>query len=307
MLKGVGCVLAACFLWGLIFVIPQTMPTFSSMEVVLGRYFFYGLISCLICLKTGLKISNPVPVLKKAFYFSFISTFGYYTLVVFALRLAPPAICTLLVGISPICIALYGNFREQEIEYKKLFLPSVLIFVGLITMNISYFHTTSISIYYFVGCLFSLVALVLWCWYVVANYRFLNEHPEINSESWSTIIGLVTIFWVLLVGSILYFTNQLSLERYFHWNDELKGFLFGSACLGFLCSWVGAYLWNKANLYLPVSLAGQFTVFETIFGVLFVYLFNQSMPTMIESIGIFIILFGIIFCIRSYASKIVFE
>ena len=57
-------------------------------------------------------------------------------------------------------------------------------------------------------------------------------------------------------------------------------FLIGCATLGLLCSWVGASLWNKASVFLPVSLAGQLMIFETIFGVLFVYMLNQQMPSL---------------------------
>ncbi len=80
-------------------------------------------------------------------------------------------------------------------------------------------------------------------------------------------------------------------------------FLLGSATLGLLCSWVGAFLWNKASLHLPVSLAGQLTIFETIFGVLFFYLLTMTLPSTIEVIGIIILLAAIIYGIRKFARR----
>jgi hypothetical protein len=41
-------------------------------------------------------------------------------------------------------------------------------------------------------------------------------------------------------------------------------------------------------------LAGQLTIFETIFGVLFVYLLNQHLPPLIESLGISILLISVL-------------
>ena len=93
------------------------------------------------------------------------------------------------------------------------------------------------------------------------------------------------------------------MEKYFIFNDELKRFLIGSSILGLICSWVGAFLWNKASLHLPVSLAGQLTVFETIFGVLFVYIVDRAVPSILESVGIVILLIAIVYGIRKFAKK----
>lgn len=47
--------LASCFVWGLIFVVPAFMSNFSSIEVALGRYLFYGKFSSLILFKLKLQ------------------------------------------------------------------------------------------------------------------------------------------------------------------------------------------------------------------------------------------------------------
>jgi len=70
----------------------------------------------------------------------------------------------------------------------------------------------------------------------------------------------LTFSWVFL-------KNELQVKKYVTLSPELSAFFIGSAILGLLCSWVGAWLWNRASLHLPVSLAGQLTIFETIFGV----------------------------------------
>ena len=76
------------------------------------------------------------------------------------------------------------------------------------------------------------------------------------------------------------------MQKYTTWNQSTMGFLIGCATLGVFCSWVGAALWNKASVFLPVSLAGQLMIFETIFGVLFVYMINQQIPSLMEGGGL---------------------
>jgi drug/metabolite transporter (DMT)-like permease len=117
--------------------------------------------------------------------------------------------------------------------------------------------------------------------------------------------GVATLLWVVVFAIFLsvFFKNQLQMEKYLAPNLELARFLIGSAILGLLCSWVGAFLWNRASLYLPVSLAGQLTIFETIFGVIFVYILERHLPPVTESIGMAILLIAILYGIRQFARK----
>jgi len=300
--------LSACFIWGLIFIIPQFMDGFTAMEVALGRNLFYGLISALIFCKSKVQGTCRYPriVWQTALRFSLISTIGYYTCVVLALRYSSPAICVLILGISPIAISLYGNWKEKETSYKNLIIPSLLLLVGLGLINIPYLETTTSISSYILGiacCLFSLTA---WSWYVVANLRFLQRHPEVRSSDWSTLMGVSTLFWVMLFALfiIVFFSPAISLDQYATPNPALLKFLSGSAVLGMLCSWVGAFLWNKACLFLPVSLAGQLTIFETIFGVVFVYIVEQRLPPLLETLGLLILLGSVVWGIATLQASV---
>jgi drug/metabolite transporter (DMT)-like permease len=307
MLSGVIFALSACFIWGLIFIVPQFMSGFSAIEVTLGRYLFYGLVSSLIFCKSKLqgscKYSRSYWV--KALYFSLVSTIGYYTFVVLALRYSTPAICALILGVAPIVIAFYGNWKQKETTFRSLIAPSLLILLGLVIINIPHLRDTASPSSYVLGLLCSLLALFAWSWYVVANSRFLKQNPKMRSSDWSTLIGVATLFWVVLFAIVLglFSENQLHLEKYFTFNSELARFLIGSAILGLLCSWVGAFLWNRASLNLPVSLAGQLTIFETVFGVIFVYILERHLPPVTEAVGIGILLVAIIYGIRQFARK----
>ena len=122
MFLGVAFALCACFIWGLIFVVPQFMEGFSSIEIALGRYLLYGIISLLIFCKSKVQGSCHYsrPIWIKAIYFSLILTIVYYTFVVLSLRYSTPAICVLVLGLSPITIAFYGNWKQREIAFVSV-------------------------------------------------------------------------------------------------------------------------------------------------------------------------------------------
>lgn len=298
--KGIAYALAACLIWGLIFVVPpQLMSSYSAIEVAIGRYTFYGVVSLLIFLfvKAKGECNYPLSIWIKALFFSLLSTMGYYNFVVLALHYSTPPICALVLGISPISIAFLGNWMEKECSYKSLLLPSLLIVIGLAIINVPQISETDALSEYVFGLVCSLLALLSWSYYVVINSRFLKHHPEVNPGHWSTLIGVTTLAWVaIFAGCFVIFTgDQFDLTKYTYLNPDFSSFLMGCAILGLICSWLGAFLWNRATLHLPVSLAGQLTLFETIFGVIFFYVLEMTLPPFLECLGILILLSAVLY------------
>lgn len=302
MFKGILFALTACFIWGLLFVVPQFMEGFSSLEVCLGRYTFYGALSSCILLRGWFKggYRYPLPVWLQAVVYSLSCTFGYYVFFILGMRYSSPAVCALILGISPIAIAFYGNWKEKEGNFKKLLIPAFLIIIGLIVINAPQFSDNPSSSTYLIGLISSFIALFSWSFYVIANAQFLKKHPEVSFGEWSTLIGVSALFWSIVFGSIFYFFGGkiFDVGKYVSFNPELKQFLVGSAILGLLCSWVGAFFWNRASFHLPVSLAGQLTIFETIFGLCFVYMLDRRFPPFMEALGIALFLAAIAYAIR---------
>ncbi len=290
MFKGIGFALSACFVWGLIFIVPQFMEGFSSIEIAAGRYFFYGLVSGLLFLKTFLQGRGRYPwaIWKRAFLYSLIFAVGYYPCVVLGLRYATPAICALIMGIGPITLAFYGNWREKECSYRSLLVPSLFILIGLVAINVPALQAEEAPSKYLIGLAACFCALASFTWYVVANAGFLKQNRDMCSSAWATLNGVTTLIWVVLfaLGMLLFSGQTLHLEKFSTLSPHLTSFLIGSAVLGVICSWIGIFLWNKATLYLPVSFAGQLTIFETIFGIVFIYLLEQQLPPIMECLGI---------------------
>lgn len=301
MFLGVFLVLAACLIWGLIYVVPLFMGHFTPFEVALGRHFCFGVLSLgilgTIWWRGGLKISREM--IPTAFLFALITNIIYYTTLVFALRSASAAVTALIGGLSPITIALYGNLKQKTYSFKSLLIPTLLIALGLILVNWPSLESHRIADAlgdYFFGLACAVIALIAWTWYVVANAEFLKKHPSLPASQWATMIGTATFCWVVLISTTIAFidTTLFDIVKVTSWGEEFFIFLAGCLTLGIICSWLGSYLWHRASTLLPVALAGQLTVFETIFALFFVFMVEYRPPLAVEIIGILVMLGAIL-------------
>lgn len=65
--------------------------------------------------------------------------------------------------------------------------------------------------------------------------------------------------------------------------------------LGIIASWVATWAWNQTSIRLSVSMAGMMIVFETMFGLLYSFIYHATFPSILEWISIFFILQGVTF------------
>ncbi len=302
--------ISACFVWGAIFVIPLFLADFSSMELVIGRYLMYGFLSCVLFFRKGFSKVKLIPLKSwvMASLFALFANIIYYLGIVAGVRFASPPLTVLLIGLAPILIAIYGNWHVREISYKSLVLPCVGILFGLVLVNVTEidwsFSTRSLQ-QYLLGLFGILVGLISWSWYAVHNARFLKRHPHIPSTDWATAIGVWTLVWAILIGILFTFILEIEvdLSKFAHWSLATLRYLVGIFILGVICSWFGCYLWNRASVYLPVSLMGPFLIFESLFGLLFVYSVNSRLPSLIELIGVLMMMGSTLLCVYVFKKQ----
>ncbi|MBA3238912.1 MAG: DMT family transporter [Parachlamydiaceae bacterium] len=301
MLKGTLYALAACFLWGLIFVVPTLMQGFDPIEIALGRHSVYGIISVLFLLFSYKKFAHySLKNWFRALVFALVISIFYYSCVVTGVSCASPALTALILGMSPIVISFYGNWLEKECHFKDLIVPTLLILVGLLLVNIPTLQDQQDKPFYWYGALSAFGALLAWSWYVVANARFLKRNPQVNPNEWTTMIGVGTFCWVVSLGTLYeIWQGGANWQKFIISSEFLHHYIFGCLVLGILCSWIGAYLWNNASMLLPVSLAGQLTIFETLFGLLFFYILDQKMPPYLEILGTLLMVSGVMYSLRT--------
>jgi drug/metabolite transporter (DMT)-like permease len=67
-----------------------------------------------------------------------------------------------------------------------------------------------------------------------------------------------------------------------------------------LCSVFANTLWNVASRALPLALTGQMVVFETLFGLLYGFLWESRWPAMHESAAIVLLVGGVVACAAAH-------
>ncbi len=297
--------LGACFVWGLIFVIPSFLGDFTPLEVAFGRYSSYGILSICLLFREGWGVITKVSlkVWGTALLFGLISNVLYYIGVIMALRYATAPVTVLILGLCPILVAVYGNFHTKEFSFRKLFFPCIWMLSGLVLVNISEIDWTFTDYSaggYLIGLGSVCTSLAFWTWYAVKNANFLKNHTEIPRSIWATLLGVGTFMWVL-IGLVLCklggSKNLLDFSKFSQFSPELSNYVIGVVVLGVICSWLGCYLWNKASSLLPYTLMGPLIIFETLFGLFFVYLCEKRLPSIIEFLGILSMLGGIFLAI----------
>lgn len=300
MVQGTLYALAACFLWGLIFVVPTFMHGYDSLEIALGRHSVYGTVSVLILAFTFQKFKRyPLKHWLRALVFALVTNIFYYSCVVKGVSCASPALTALILGMSPIVISFFGNWLEQECNFKDLIGPAILIFLGLILVNLPTLQEVHIGSDYWFGIATSFGALFAWSWFVVMNARFLKRNSDVVPGEWSTMIGVATFCWVAILGTLYeVWQGGTHWQQFITPSETLYHYIIGCLILGIVCSWVGVFLWNNASMRLPVSYAGELTIFETIFGLLFFYIIEQRIPPYMEMIGAALMISAVLYSLR---------
>lgn len=294
----------ACFFWGIIFIVPLFLGDFCCIDIALGRYLSYGLVSLILFAFVQGGFQKLKFHWKTAFLFAAFMNVGYYTAVALGVRYSSASLVALLMGIAPISIGLAGNAKGFKGIYNLLLVPGLLILSGLAFVNIETLSgewDASDPLMFFSGVFFGLIALAAWTWYVVANKNFLTRNQTIEPKDWTTLVGVMTLLVALVsIAMRSFFLEQEYLDQFLHWNDKTLRFIVLVSTLGILCSWIGTTLWNMASRDLPSALSGQLAILETIFGLIFVFLIEGRLPSLLEVTGILFILAGVLKGLRAF-------
>lgn len=308
MLAGLLFGIAACAIWGLIYIIPILLPEYSPILISSARYTIYGL-ACLFLVPMQLKDLKRLT--KKdwilAFNLSFFGSIVYYCCLVVSVHLAGAPICGMLMCWIPVLVAIVANYTAirdgKGVTWKKLALPLSFILAGMVVANWTEFdyvinvqHSTTWD--FWLGVAAGATSMLLWTWYPIRNARWLLEHKDQKPNVWATAQGLVILPFTFI--SYIVVTQ-------FYLPPEVGALgptpILFIACMlvaGICCCWMAAACWNEMSQRLPTALAGQMIVFETIFSVVYALLWRGQWPTITMLIGMGMLIFGVLVALRVF-------
>lgn len=309
MLQGVLCGLLAGAMWGMVFVAPEFLRAFTPLEMACGRYICYGLIAAAVMstrlpkLLRRLDRSDIIAMIKHALAGNIV----YYMLLALGVKLAGVAATSLIIGVLPISVTLVGHKDHGSVPLKQLTLPLLLVAAGIACINIDVFtHDVGNGLPLaskLLGVLCATVALTCWTWYSVDNARYLKRNPHFSSGEWSALYGVSSglIALVIALVGLVFFHGQVTGAGAVASGRDWGLFWVVSAVIALGASAIGNHLWNIASRKVPLTLSGQLILFETLFALLYGFIYKQQWPRGLEIAAMVLLIAGVMWSVRIHA------
>lgn len=315
MWTGVLCGLLAGAMWGMVFIVPELLPAFSPVELAVGRYIAYGAIA------TGLMLPRLRGLLRRLdrsdcaalVRHALAGNIVYYMLLALGVKLAGVAPTSLIIGLLPITVTLLGRKDHGAIPTSQLALPLLVVAAGIACINIDVFlHARASGAApgaTLLGVLCAFGALLCWSWYALDNARFLKRNTHFSSAEWSALYGMASGLIALVLGALAFAI----------WHGDVTGaagaasgrnwtvFWITNALLALGASVIGNHLWNIASRRVPVTLSGQLILFETLFALLYGFVYHRQFPRTLEMAAIVLLVAGVVWAVRMHAVQAVAE
>ena len=109
------------------------------------------------------------------------------------------------------------------------------------------------------------------------------------------------IHWhgVLHRGALL-MTPAFMLSPHVHDTRDWLGLAMVSSAIALLASVAGNALWNSASRRLPLTMTGQMVIFETLFALLYAFIWEQRLPSLLEVGAIAALITAVLWCVSSH-------
>lgn len=302
---GVLCGLLAGAMWGLVFIVPEMLGAFSPLELAVGRYLAYGAMAFALLLP---RLKPLLATLVPADYAALLrhalaGNIVYYMLLAAGVKYAGVAPTSLIIGMVPVVVTLMGRKDHGALPLRRLAMPLLLVAAGIACINVdSFLHAGSSAsageIALGVAC--AAGALLCWSWYALDNARYLKRNPQFSSAQWSALYGLSTGAIALFIGAGAWlFADHAPAAPARDWTL----FWTCNALLALGASVVGNQLWNVASRRVPVTLSGQLILFETLFALLYGFVYRGQGPRPLELAAIVLLVAGVTWSVHAHAGK----
>lgn len=298
-LLGVGNGVAAGAVWGLVFLAPQLLSGFSALQISAGRYLAYGLIAVLLLAPRWRSVALMIgkPEWLALIGLSLLGNILYYVLLANAVWFAGGPASALIVGLVPVVVTVLGARQEGAVAFRSLLGPLGLCLLGVVLVGweaLAADQSTHEPLVRLAGLACAVGALVSWTLYSLWNARWLDRRPDISGHDWSLLTGVMTgALALLLAVPAFLMTGQAG-----HGANDWSLFWGVSVGIAILASILGNGFWNRASRLLPMTLAGQMIVFETLFALAYGFLWERRGPTGLEILAIVSLLAGVVWCAR---------
>ncbi|QRM48655.1 DMT family transporter [Rhizobium sp. BG6] len=300
MLIGILCGIATCALWGLTFVVPRAIAPFTTLDLTVARYGLFALASVVLMVYPRFRPRGMPPrMVITALLLGGVGYVGYFVSVSYAVRFAGAAIPPLVIGTMPVLLALIANFRDRSVSWRLLAVPLLLIALGIAWVNVSVFASAPEGDHSMIvlGIGSAGIGLVLWVIYGLASTAAMQSANAPDILQWTGLQGIGAGLGSLVLIPLTSLNHSISYTEI-----DLVRFILWSLLMGIAGAWLATLLWMIASRRLPLALAAQLIVAETLFGLVFGFVFEQRWPTVAEAGGSLLQLAGVFAAIAIFSN-----
>ena len=296
MLTGILAGLTAGALWGLVFVAPRMVTGLSAVDFAAGRFLAYGAFSVA---SMALMRGTVWPTGRQALAASGMSVLGftgYYLLLVLAIDDAGTEVPSLIIGTIPLWMMLLG--KPAGLRWRSLLPGLLLTLMGLALMMQSVHGSAAPQAaggLFWRGVAFAVLSMALWTAFGLLNVAWMKRHPEINATTWANWLGMATGLGALMLWLVAGTDYKvLSAQA-----DIAQATLLCIAT-GIGSAWLATILWNIASQRLSAALCGQLIVSETLFALLYSFLWDGRWPSALQGLACGLFVLGIMASVRAH-------
>jgi drug/metabolite transporter (DMT)-like permease len=294
---GIAFGVAAGALWGLVFLAPELARDFTALQLAAGRYLVYGLISA------GLLVPRwrPLRAWLEASHWralvglSLLGNIVYYVLLASAVQWGGVAMTSLVIGFLPVAVTLVGSRVAGAVPLRRL-APSLwlsALAIGCIVWQAMGGAPVQNQPHRLAGLLCAIGALASWTSYAVINARWLTRLDHVSAHDWNLLTGVVTGALALLLVPAAMLVDAST-----HDGAAWLRFAAISTGIAVFASILGNGLWNRMSRLLPLTLVGQMILFETLFALLYGFLWERRLPTPVEILAVVALVTSVLLCVR---------
>ncbi|OOF70773.1 DMT family transporter [Rodentibacter caecimuris] len=264
----------ALFIWSSAFIAAKYAYTMlDPVLMVQLRLTMVAIFILPLFLRRWKKIDKPMR--KQLWALGFFNYTAVFLLQFIGLEYTSAASAVTMIGLEPLLVIFIGHFFFKDYAQNYHWFFGSFAFIGIVVLILGGTEDGEISLF---GCILVLMAGVVfssclrWTRKVVAN---------ISAQAYTSAS--------IVLGTITTLPFTLLLTRNWHIDFNWLGFL-GLLYLGFACSWLAFWLWNKGLNNVDPKISGILTALEPIFGVFLTVLLLNEYISLISWIGIFIII-----------------
>jgi len=292
--RNIMAALVASFLWACAYIGPTAVKPASELLLVAGRYSLFILCGLYVVWVSWQNVKQmPIRRILFGLHLGVVGYFLFYICIAYSVTAGSGFITALIVGSSPITIAIFGNIAEKRVLWRQLAPSIICTLAGIILLGAEELFRGGTSDAVEDSLLaigLSLLASILWAYFVVFNaqsQRTWVDKPD--PRIWSALIAIGAG-----IGSIVLLPFAIATTPPETFSPQPLVTLIGwCVFLGVLSSWYGTFIWVRAARGIPAPLAGPLLATEAIFGAVLSLFWEQRMPTVEEAGGCLCIIAGV--------------